>query len=150
MPREPYSYRHDTGVPPFPDDHPVIVFDGFCVLCSGWAEFILRHDNDERFRLLPAQSALGRALYGHYGLDPQDYETNILIEGGTAYLKSEACIRMLEGLGWPWRLAGVLRMLPLALRDRLYGMLARNRLKLFGTRETCYVASAQERARFLA
>jgi predicted DCC family thiol-disulfide oxidoreductase YuxK len=149
MPREPYSYRRDAGVPPFPDDHPIIVFDGFCVLCSGWAEFILRHDRDERFRLVPAQSALGRALYVHYGLDPQDYETNILIEGGRAYFKSEACIRMLENLGFPWKLAAALRVLPVSPRDRLYGWIARHRLRLFGTRQSCYVASPQHRTRFL-
>jgi predicted DCC family thiol-disulfide oxidoreductase YuxK len=149
MPREPYSYRHDAGVPPFPDTHPILVFDGFCALCSGWAEFILRHDGRERFRLLPAQSELGRALYVHYGLDPQDYETNILIDGGRAYFKSEACIRMLESLGFPWTLAAALRVMPLGLRDGLYDWVARHRLRLFGTRQSCYVASPRSRSRFL-
>ena len=31
---EPYSYRADAAVPAFPDDKPIIVFDGKCVLCS--------------------------------------------------------------------------------------------------------------------
>ncbi|WP_294767065.1 hypothetical protein [uncultured Rhodoferax sp.] len=33
-----YSYRSDARVPPFADDKPIIVFDGHCVLCSGWLE----------------------------------------------------------------------------------------------------------------
>jgi predicted DCC family thiol-disulfide oxidoreductase YuxK len=82
--REAYSYRRDPAVPPFPDDRPIIIFDGYCALCSGWAQLVLRHDRTARYRLLRAQSPLGYALYVHYGLDPQDYETNILIEDGAA------------------------------------------------------------------
>jgi predicted DCC family thiol-disulfide oxidoreductase YuxK len=71
MARAAYSYRNDPGVPKFPDDRPIIVFDGYCVLCSGWVSFILRHDRRATYRLLPAQSPVGHALYVHYGLDPQ-------------------------------------------------------------------------------
>lgn len=145
-----YSYRFDPAVPPFPDDRPVIVFDGFCALCSGWAKFVLRHDRQGRFRLLSAQSEIGRALYVHYDLDPVDYQTNILLQDGRAYFKSEASIRMAEGLGWPWAAAGVFRLLPVAVRDPLYGVVARNRLRWFGTRETCYLPEPHQRERFIA
>ena len=37
--RTPYSYRDDPAVPAFPDDKPVIVFDGYCAMCSGSAQF---------------------------------------------------------------------------------------------------------------
>ena len=62
---------------------------------------MLRHDPEGRYRLLPAQSPLGHALYVHYGLDPEDYQTNILIEEGRAWFKSEGSIRIAEGLGFP-------------------------------------------------
>jgi predicted DCC family thiol-disulfide oxidoreductase YuxK len=148
--REPYSYRRDPRVPPFPDDRPIIIFDGFCALCSGWAQFVLRHDPEGRYRLLAAQSPLGRALYVHYGLDPDDYETNILIENGLAWFKSEGSIRMAEGLGVPWAAAAVFRVLPRFVRDGLYGTIARNRLRLFGTRATCFSPDERYADRFLA
>ena len=148
--RPPYSYRHDPSVPPFADDKPVIIFDGYCALCSGWASFVLRHDSAARYRLLSAQSPLGRALYVHYGLDPQDYATNILVSDGAAYFKSEGSIRMAEGLGFPWSLAAVFRVLPAAWRDRLYETLARNRLRWFGKRETCYRPDPRFADRFIA
>ena len=147
--RERHSYRNDPAVPGFPDDQPIIVFDGYCALCSGWAEFVLRHDHHGTYRLLPAQSPLGRALYVHYGLDPEDYETNILIADGVAWFKSEGSIRMAEGLGWPWSLAVGFRILPRRLRDRLYSFVARNRLRVFGKRESCYVPKAVDEDRFL-
>ena len=73
--RQAYSYRDDPAVPDFADDRPIIIFDGYCALCSGWAAFVLKHDTERRYRLVIAQSDLGRALYVHYGLDPDDYET---------------------------------------------------------------------------
>src|ERR1700704_1275742 len=102
------------------------------------------------YRLLAAQTPLGRALYVHYGLDPQDYETNILIADGVATFKSEACIRMAEGLGRPGSLAAGFRALPLSWRDRLYAILARNRLRVFGRRATCYVPDHRPADRFIA
>jgi predicted DCC family thiol-disulfide oxidoreductase YuxK len=149
MVRAAHSYRDDPAVPKFPDDRPIIVFDGYCVLCSGWVSFILRHDCHATYRLLPAQSPVGRALYVHYGLDPQDYETYILIQNGVAWFKSEATIRMAQGLGLPWSLAGILRVVPGAWRDRLYGLIARNRFRLFGRRATCYRPDPRHDDRFL-
>jgi predicted DCC family thiol-disulfide oxidoreductase YuxK len=147
--REAYSYRADAAVPAFPDDKPIIVFDGKCVLCSRWARFVMRQDPDKRFRLLAAQTPLGAALYRHYGLDPVDYETNVLIEDGRAWLKSESTIRMFERLGFPWSAMRVFRVVPRALRDKLYSVVARNRLDWFGRRETCFVPEPTDADRFI-
>jgi predicted DCC family thiol-disulfide oxidoreductase YuxK len=146
----PYSYRGDPAVPPFPDDRPIIVFDGHCVMCSWFARFVLRHDRRGVFRLLPAQTPLGEELYRHYRLDPLKYETNILIEAGEAWFRSEGSIRMAERLGWPWRIAAVLRVLPLPWRDAFYELIARNRFNLFGRRDICYLPPPGMEDRFLS
>ena len=147
--RDAYSYRADAGVPPFPDDKPIIIFDGKCVLCSRWARFVMRHDGDKRFRLLAAQTPLGTALYEHYRLDPVDYETNVLLEDGCSFLKSEGTIRMFERLGFPWSLMTAFRIVPRALRDKLYNVVARNRLNWFGRREICFVPEPSDADRFI-
>ena len=147
--REAYSYRADPAVPTFPDDKPIIIFDGQCVLCSRWARFVMRHDAAKQFRLLAAQTPLGAALYEHYGLDPVEYETNVLLEDGRAFLKSESTIRMFERLGLPWSMMKVFRVVPRALRDKLYNLVARNRLNWFGSRKTCFVPEPSDAERFL-
>ncbi|MGI9411124.1 MAG: thiol-disulfide oxidoreductase DCC family protein [Hyphomicrobiaceae bacterium] len=144
-----YSYRDDPSVPAFPDDRPIIVFDGHCVLCSGWAQFVIKRDRAARFRLLAAQTPLGAVIYEHYGLDATDYETNILIEDGIAWFKSESTIRILVGLGLPYSLVRVLRVLPLALRDRSYNVIARNRFRLFGRSDACFRPTPETQERFL-
>jgi predicted DCC family thiol-disulfide oxidoreductase YuxK len=148
--REPYSYRHDPAVPGFPDDRPIVIFDGYCAMCSGFARFVLHHDRRGVFRLVAAQSPLGRALYFHYGLDPVDFATNILLADGVAWFKAEGSIRMAERLGFPWRLAAAFRLLPRTWREALYDMVARNRLRIFGRRDVCYVSDPRYADRFLA
>ena len=147
---QPCSYRDDPAVPSFPDDKPIIIFDGHCVLCSAWARFVLKHDRRRLYRLLPAQTPLGTALYRHYGLDPLDYETNILLADGVAWFKSEGSIRMFTGLGFPWSLAVILRILPRGWRDALYSVVAKNRLNWFGRREVCMLGVPGGEDRFLS
>ncbi len=149
-PPAPYSYRSDPRVPPFPDDRPIFIFDAYCALCSRWVELVLRYDRAGRYRLLSAQSALGHALYVHYGLDPENYETNILLIDGVALSKAEGSIRLAVGLGLPWSLAGILRVLPRRLADALYDWVARNRFRIFGRRDTCYLPRVVDQDRFIA
>ncbi|MBI3198578.1 MAG: DUF393 domain-containing protein [Rhodospirillales bacterium] len=149
MARDAFSYRDDPAVPSFPDDRPILIFDGKCVLCSAFVQFILRTDRNRRFRLLAAQTPVGAALYRHFGLDAVNYETNILIEDGQAWLKSEGSIRIFEKLGFPWSLISAGRLLPRAVRDCLYEIVARNRLRWFGVRQSCYLPDPSEADRFI-
>ena len=80
-------------MPPFPDDKALLVFDGVCVLCSGFAKFILKRDTRMAFRFTTAQSPLGQALFRHYGLDTQAFETNLVLSDGRAYAKLDTVDR---------------------------------------------------------
>ena len=146
---EPYTYRSDSAVPPFADDRPVVVFDGDCALCSGFARFILKHDRRAALRLLPAQSVLGQSLYRHWGLDPLNFETNALLENGRAWFKSEGSIRIFVLLGFPWSMAAGLKIVPRPLLDRLYDAIARNRIRWFGIEPVCFLGDASHADRFL-
>src|SRR5262249_39634847 len=99
-------------------------------MCSGSAAFALRPHRAGAFRLLAAQSDLGRALYVHYGLDPGDLETMILLEAGEPSFKSEASLRIAQRLDFPWNLLVLFGVVPRALRDRFYDVVARNRLRI--------------------
>ena len=146
---EPFSYRGDPAVPEFPDDRPIIVFDGHCVLCSRFARFVLRHDHNGAIRLLAAQTPLGQSIYRHFHLDPLHFETNVLLEDGRAWFKSEGTIRMFAIQGFPWSSAKVLKAIPRAWLDRLYDWVARNRLRWFGSQSACYLADPAFNDRFL-
>lgn len=143
------SWRNDPAVPAFPDDRPLIVFDGECLLCSATAQLVLRHDRRGRFRLTTAQGPLGQALYRHLGLSTADYETMLIVDNGRIRRGSDGVLAIAEGLGWPWRAAAVLRLVPPAMRDHLYRAIARNRYRIFGRREECWVPAPEHRNRIL-
>lgn len=145
-----YSYRDDPAVPSFPDDRPVLIFDGLCVLCSSGAKLVLRLDRKGRFRMTPAQSALGRALYRHYGMDESGDASMLLLKKGKLHLRSDASIRVCETLGGLWRVASLLRLVPRLLRDWGYDWLALHRYHLFGQRKVCFRPKPAWAERFLA
>ena len=135
---------------PSPKDRPLIVFDGLCLLCSANARFVLRHDRERRFRLTTAQGPVGADLYRRFGLATDDYETMIVIdEEGRLLTESDGAIAIFTRLGWPWRAAAAARIVPKRVRDALYRLVARNRYRLFGRRETCWVPSASDLDRIL-
>ena len=144
-----YSYRDDPRVPAFPDDKPLIVFDGECGFCSRDIDFVLRHDKKQLFRFTPAQSPLGTALLRHYGFRTDNYETSLLIENGFALPYSDGVLRVLELLGGTTGMAAALRVVPRFIRDGAYKAVGRNRMKIAERRRTCRMPTPEERERFL-
>ena len=131
------------------DARPIILFDGVCVRCTANARFVLRHDRRGHFRLASVQSEAGRALCRRFGVDPDNPDTMLVIEGDRARRDSDAVLAIAEGLGWPWRALGGLRLVPRGLRDALYRRVARNRYRLFGRREACWVPTPAQKERIL-
>jgi predicted DCC family thiol-disulfide oxidoreductase YuxK len=71
-----------------------------------------------------------------------------VVHGGVAYFKSDAALTVLSHLpGWGW--VHVLRLVPKPLRDAIYNLVARNRYRIFGKYETCFVPDAEMRARVM-
>jgi predicted DCC family thiol-disulfide oxidoreductase YuxK len=144
-----YSYRADPQVPAFPDDKPLIVFDGVCVLCSGFARFVANRDPSGQFRFTAAQSQLGQALYRHYGFDPSEPETSLLIDEGRLYGKSMAFAKIMGRLRGLWRCAWLVLGLPRPIRNWVYDRIARSRYRLFGRHSACVRPEATWRNRVI-
>jgi predicted DCC family thiol-disulfide oxidoreductase YuxK len=131
----------------WPDDD-VILYDGVCVFCSRWVRFVATRDVERRFRFTAIQSGYGTRLAQTFGIDPADPDTNAVIHGGIAYFKSDAVLTVLGALpGWGW--VRVLRAVPKPLRDAVYNLVARNRYRIFGKYEECFVPDAELRARVM-
>ncbi|MCS3444852.1 MULTISPECIES: thiol-disulfide oxidoreductase DCC family protein [Bradyrhizobium] len=131
----------------WPDDD-VILYDGVCIFCSRWVRFVIARDTDRRFRFTPIQSGYGTRLAKAFGIDPDDPDTNAVVHGGVAYMKSDAALTVLSHLpGWGW--TRTLFAVPKPLRDAVYSLIARNRYKIFGKYETCFVPDADMRPRVL-
>lgn len=147
MNHDPYSYRSDLSVPTFDDSRPLFVFDQICVLCSGGASFVMRHDRACAIAFTPAQGDLGQALYRHYGLAMD--ETYLFLDDGYATTMSDGYFALARKLGGWWRLAAVFRLVPRSVRDAAYRLIARNRYRWFGRTNACALLTPEQRARLL-
>jgi predicted DCC family thiol-disulfide oxidoreductase YuxK len=136
------------GIPNrWPDDD-VILYDGVCVFCSRWVRFVAARDVRQRFRFTAIQSDYGTRLAQAFGIDPKDPDTNAVIHAGVAYFKSDAALTVLSNLPrWGWVRA--LRAAPKPLRDAVYNLVARNRYRIFGKYQECFVPDAELRARVM-
>jgi len=127
---------------------PIWLYDGVCVLCSGAVQYTLRHERERAIRFVAIQSREGRALAQAHGIDPDDPESFVFIEGGKALAKSDGVLALLRHLRGPARLLLVGSVLPRAMRDWLYDRVARNRYRLFGQKTACERPDPTQRHRF--
>ena len=131
----------------WPDDD-VILYDGVCVFGSRWVRFVAKRDTARRFRFTAIQSPYGIRLAKTFGIDPADPDTNAVIHGGVACFKSDAALTVLSHMpGWQW--TKLLFAVPKPLRDAVYSLVARNRYRIFGRYDECFVPDADMRARVL-
>ena len=128
---------------------PIIVFDAMCILCSANAQFVINNDPRGHFLLASMQGEVGSAIYRKFGIDPTDPDTIVVVTGDHALRDSDAVLSIYEGLGWPWRVLSALKIIPRALRDPAYRLIARNRYRIFGKRETCWLPTPEQAARVL-
>ncbi|WP_353375087.1 DCC1-like thiol-disulfide oxidoreductase family protein [Microbulbifer sp. NBRC 101763] len=138
-------------LPPTPKK--IVIFDSICNLCNGWSRLLLKYDNEHYFTLCRAQSAAGQYLLQKLGMPLQDFETMVLLERENGsfrqYHKSDAALRIAASLTGYWRLIALLRYIPRPARDLLYDLIARNRYRWFGRRNSCLLPRAADEHRFL-
>jgi len=131
-------------------DHPVLLFDGVCNFCNGSVLFVIRRDQQGLFHFASLQSTVGQHLLESYSVDADPVSTLVLIQGGRAYIKSSAVLRVALHLGLGWRILGALGLLvPRFLRDAAYSVLVKYRYRWFGKSDVCMVPTPELRERFL-
>jgi len=128
---------------------PLLLFDGECNLCTGSVRFVIKRDPDAIFTFASLQSQIGERLCEQYGIDPQKRDSMVLIDNDKAYVRSNAALRIAGKLRGPCRLAVVFYVVPRFIRDAVYRLIARNRYRWFGKRESCWLPTPELQKRFL-
>jgi len=150
MRKEAFSYRADPTVPAFDDGAPLMIFDGYCVLCSSGVQWMLKRDPKGATRFIVVQSPLARALYQHYGIDPDKFDTFMVLKDGVPRLRYAGWLEALKTMPAPWRWLGHAGVIvPSFIGDAAYDFIQRKRFAWFGKRETCLAPDEAARARFL-
>ena len=128
-------------------DHPLVLFDGHCHLCSRSVQLLLRWDRHGVLRFAPIQSQLGQQLLQSHGLLEQD--TIVLIHRESSYTYSAAILRICRLLPWPWKGFSALWLVPAFIRDAGYRAVAKRRFRWWRRRERCMLPDPGFEDRFL-
>ena len=111
---------------------------------------MLRRDPNGTSRFAAIQHDIPQALYKHYGLDAEAFDTFMVLAEGVPHVKWDGALAAARTLPAPWSWLGTLgRLVPDFIGDPLYDWVQRNRLRWFGRRSACLMPSALQASRFL-
>lgn len=127
----------------------VILFDGVCNLCNGAVNWIIKRDKQNKFKFASLQSVFGRQTIARYNLGEDYLNTIVFLDNEKVYLRAEAVLRILKGLGGFYSLLYIFNALPSPILNFFYNIVARYRYRWFGKRDTCRVPTESEKAKFL-
>jgi predicted DCC family thiol-disulfide oxidoreductase YuxK len=131
------------------DSYSVILFDGYCKLCSRSVQFVLKHDRKAKFRFASLQSEYGKSILQKYQLPTESFGTFVLVEDDKVHFKSTAALRVMKCLSGMWPVLYIFIIVPRFIRDAAYSFVARNRNKWFGKRDSCWLPKPEWKERFL-
>ncbi len=122
--------------------NPVILFDGVCNLCNSSVEKIIAADPKKQFRFASLQGKFGQEVLQKFQLPPQELNSFILLENNQIFTKSTGALKVARKLSGAWPFLYAFIVVPQFLRDGIYNIIARNRYKWFGKKESCMVPHA--------
>ena len=132
----------------------LVLYDGVCGLCSRLLQFLLKHDQRAVFNFASLQSATGKAMVARWGGNPDELTSFYVLANyrtghARMFSRSSAALFVAGELGWPWRVAVLMRVLPSAILDRVYDVVAQSRYRVFGRYEQCLTPRPEFRSRFV-
>jgi predicted DCC family thiol-disulfide oxidoreductase YuxK len=130
------------------ENNSVIFFDGICNFCNSSVNFIIKRDKNNYFKFSPLQSEYSRNILKQNNIPQKDFESIILFENNKIYRKSTAVLKISKHLSGLWPLFYLYILFPPFIRDFFYDIIAKNRYKWFGKRESCMVPDERVKIKF--
>jgi predicted DCC family thiol-disulfide oxidoreductase YuxK len=131
-----------------PSTNKVVLFDGVCNFCNSSVQFIIKHDSTNSLKFASLQSNFGQDLISKYNLS-KSLDSVIYFEDFNIYIKSKAAFKIASNFSGIWKLLLIFKILPTALTDFFYDIIANNRYKWFGKSDSCMLPSKEIRDRFI-
>ncbi len=117
----------------------IIIFDGECNLCNGVVGWLMKFAPIEIFEFIPFQSPRGQQILIHFGFPTERLETVILIDDNGPHTHSDGFLKIVSKIP-RWKLvAALLAFVPRMIRDSIYNLASRNRVKWFGQSKSCTI-----------
>ncbi|MEI6596435.1 MAG: DCC1-like thiol-disulfide oxidoreductase family protein [Bacteroidota bacterium] len=128
------------------ENNPIIFYDGLCGLCDRSVQFIIKYDQEKKFRFAALQSDFAKQILG----DDANADTFILFEKGKIITRSTAALRVCKILSGKLSLLYIFILVPAFIRDAFYDLIARNRYKWFGHFDKCKIPTPEQKELFIS
>lgn len=116
-------------------------------MCSWIVGFVLPRDHGERFHFLPLQDPEALSFFERRRFKTEK-DSIVLFDNGSFFQESEAVLKILQDLGFPWSLFRVLNLMPEDFLRRVYAFVARHRYRVLGRQASCTLAPHRYVKRF--
>ena len=83
------------------------------------------------------------------GFDQEEFDSLVLLSGDKVYKKSSAALRIARKLSGLYPLLYVFIIIPPFIRHGVYNIIAKNRYKWWGKRDSCRMPTPELKARFV-
>jgi predicted DCC family thiol-disulfide oxidoreductase YuxK len=129
------------------DQSHIVFFDGVCGLCNRAVDFLLARNHKGVLRFSPLQGNTAKQKLEAAAF--QNLDSIVYWREGKIYRKSSAILKIMNDLGGWGKLLVIFWIIPRFIRNFLYDVVAKNRYKWFGKKESCRMPTKEERAYFL-
>ena len=124
----------------------IVVFDGVCVLCNRFFNWLIKNDKDEKFMYTNFQSDFSKKN----NLKLKDINSVAVIKtNGEKIYKVHAVYYILKEIDRYFIVQILLKLLPLFLTNICYDLIANFRYRIFGKYETCIIPNENVRKNFI-
>jgi predicted DCC family thiol-disulfide oxidoreductase YuxK len=113
-----------------------------------FVDFVMWTDSRAEIFFSPVQGETAEKFSLYQSQPPREWRIAYVDEKGI-YEGADAVLLVLRRLGGLWKIPALFIYLPRSVKGYFYGIMSRNRYRLFRKRETCRLPSPEERERFL-
>lgn len=109
----------------------------------------MQHNLKGNLKFSSLQSGFAKQFLAKFNISTSQLSTIYYFENGKLLEKSDAALAISKQLSAPYQWLRFFSFLPTGFRNLFYDFIAKNRYRFFGERNTCRIATTQEKARFL-
>lgn len=124
----------------------IIIYDGICVLCNYFIQFILKKDRKAHFKVTNLQSEFTKTKY------PEVLSVDsvaVILENGNILQKSKAVHYILQKIKVLLLIRILISVLPTFFSNIIYDCVALIRYKLFGKYQQCPILKGDLKNRII-
>ena len=124
----------------------IIIFDGNCVLCSSFYKWLLKNDKKNCFLFTNTQSGF---YSKNSNIDKSKDSIIVILNNNKIIYESDAVDYIFKKTKTQLAIRILISIFPKFISNFFYKIVAKNRYKIFGKKDSCYVPTEEELKKFI-